>query len=201
MMYELATLTVTVGSTARATAAIGTDCAAGGGRLLGCFVADIGALNRIYVLRSFDDDAAQAAERERVLRSASPFGCAEFLTALTIDRYLPFPNLPPIEPGAFGAIYEIRSYVLKIGGLTPTLAGWAEALPARMAFSKMIVAMYTLDGAPRITHIWPYADLNQRAALRAEAVRRGIWPPKSTGWLTPEMQSSICLPADISPLH
>ncbi len=201
MIYELATLTITVGSAARAVAAIGADCAAGGGRLLGCFIAEIGALNRIFVLRGFADEAAQARERERVLRSASPFGCGDLLAAIAIDRYRPFPDIPPVEPGAYGAIYELRSYVLKIGGLTPTLAAWAEALPARMALSRMIVAMYTLDGAPRISHLWPYADLTQRAALRTEAVQRGIWPPKSTGWLTPEMHSTICLPADISPLH
>jgi hypothetical protein len=39
--------------------------------------------------------------------------------------------------------------------------------------------MYALDGAPRIIHIWPYASLDARAAIRNGSVSRGIWPPKN----------------------
>ena len=57
--YELATLSVAMGSAAKAAEAIAaypsdTDA---GGRLLGCWASDIGALNTIAVLRGFNDDA------------------------------------------------------------------------------------------------------------------------------------------------
>jgi hypothetical protein len=201
--YELATLSVGMGTTAKAAEAIQayTSDPAARGRLLGCWYSDIGALNQLAVLRGFEGDADLAAERDRTLKSSNPFGCAEFLHHLTLESMAPFPGLPPVEVGAFGPVYEIRSYVLKTGGLLPTFEGWAEKLPARTALSKLLVAMYGLDGAPRITHIWPWASTDQRAAVRAEAVRIGAWPPKSAVWLTPTMQSTIYLPTAISPLR
>lgn len=200
--YELATLSVAMGSApkvADGVAAFTADSGAGG-KLLGCWFSDIGALNKVAVLRSFANDAELARERDRTLRASNPFGAAEFLTRLELDDYAPFPNMPPVKTGAFGPVYEIRSYVLKTGGLAPTFEGWAEKLPARLAFSKLVVAMYALNGAPRITHIWPYKSTNERAGARAESVTQGAWPPKSAVWLTNEMTSEIYLPTAISPL-
>ena len=200
--YELATLSVGMGTAAKAAEAIAAYASetGAGGKLLGCWASDIGALNNIAVLRGFEDDTELLRERERTMRSSSPFGCAEFLTRMSLESYAPFPGLPPVETGAFGPVYEIRSYVLKTGGLAPTFEGWDEKLPARTEISKLVIAMYALDGVPRITHIWPYASVNDRTRLRAESVQRGTWPPKSAVWLTPEMQSTIYLPTAISPL-
>jgi hypothetical protein len=201
--YELATLSVAMGTAPKAAEAIAayTSESGAGGKLLGCWASDIGALNTIAVLRVFKDDAELARERDRTLKSSNPFGCADFLTRLSLDSYAPFPDLPPVETGEFGPVYEIRTYTLKTGGLTPTFEGWAEKLPARTGISKLLVAMYALDGVPRITHIWPYESTNERARLRAESVKLGTWPPKSAVWLTPEMQSTIYLPTAISPLR
>jgi hypothetical protein len=174
---------------------------AAGGKLLGCWTSDIGALNQIAILREFRDEAELLRERERTLRSSNPFGAAEHLLRLSLDAYAPFPGSKPVETGAFGPVYEIRSYVLKPGGLAPTFEGWAESLPGRTELSRLVVAMYALDGVPRITHIWPYASTNERASIRADSVKRGVWPPKSAVWLTPEMQSTIYLPTAISPLQ
>lgn len=198
--YELATLSIGLGMAPKAAEAIAAYAAAGGGSLLGCWASDIGPLNNIAVLRGFADDAELGLERDRTLRSSNPFGCADYLTRLSLDSYAPFPDLPPVEIGAFGPVYEIRSYILKTGGLSPTFEGWAEKLPARTAVSKLLVAMYALDGTPRITHIWPYASTNDRARLRAESVQKGTWPPKSSVWLSPEMHSAIYLPTAVSPL-
>ncbi len=201
--YELATLSIAMGTAAKAAEGIAafTSDADAGGRLLGCWVSDIGALNKLAVLRGFADDAELGRERERTLRSSNPFGCSAFLTRLSLQSYAPFPDLPPVETGAFGPVYEIRSYVLKSGGLVPTFEGWAERLPGRTGFSRLVLAMYGLDGTPRITHIWPYKSTEERAQIRAETVRQGVWPPKSAAWLTPEMETSIYLPTAISPLR
>jgi hypothetical protein len=198
--YELATLSIGLGMAPKAAEAIAAYAADGGGSLLGCWASDIGPLNNIAVLRGFADDAELGRERDRTLRTSNPFGCADYLTRLSLDSYAPFPDLPPVETGAFGPVYEIRSYILKTGGLSPTFEGWAEKLPARTAVSKLLIAMYALDGTPRITHIWPYASTNDRSRLRAESVQKGTWPPKSAVWLSPEMHSAIYLPTAVSPL-
>ena len=62
--------------------------------------------------------------------------------------------------------------------LPPTLARWEAAMPAREPMSHLVINMYALDGPPRITHIWPYAGVDERLAIRANSVTDGIWPPK-----------------------
>lgn len=200
--YELATLTTTIGAAPKISDAIRDFCTGSDakGHFLGAWATDLGNLNRVYVLRGFDDGHQAAAERQRTQLSANPFGAGEVLTALSLDTLKPFAHVPPVQPGQFGPIYEIRSYILKIGGLAPTLEGWAEALPPRLEVSPIIIAGYTIDGPQRITHIWPYASLAARSELRAEAVKRGIWPPKSASWLTSTMESNIALPLESSPL-
>jgi len=61
--------------------------------------------------------------------------------------------------------------------------------------------MYALEGAPRFTHIWPFASLDARAKARADSVAAGAWPPKNgPAWLTGDMRSTVALPAPFSPL-
>ncbi len=60
--------------------------------------------------------------------------------------------------------------------------------------------MYALDGAPRITHIWGFRSLEERAALRSRAYEAGIWPPKGGPDQIAEATSTIALPQGRSPL-
>ncbi len=203
MLYDISTLTLKLGTTAAAATAIEAYCREpeAQGQLLGCWFADIGTLNEVLVLRGYADEAALLAERRRTLLSSNPFGCADHLTHLEMHSYAPFPWMPDVQPGTFGPVYEIRSYELKTGGLQPTLDAWEKALPARTQISPCTIALYALDGLPRITHIWPTATLNDRSKARADAVQQGVWPPVGgPAWLMPNMKSGIYLPTAVSPL-
>ena len=101
-----------------------------------------------------------------------------------------------------GGIYEFRTYHLKPGGLPPTLAGWEKAIkPAREYTSHLVINMYALDGPPRITHIWGFESLEQRAALRAKFYAAGLWPPSGGPKQIVEATSTIALSEDSSPLR
>ena len=171
------------------------------GRLLGAWGPDIGALNKVILLRGFDSLADMMAERERALRSSNPFGCGEFLTGLAMESYKALDFMGPVETGTFGPFYELRSYRMKINGLMPTMEKWQAAVPERSAYSKLTIAMYGLDGALRLTQIWPYESVEARGKARAQSVADGKWPPKGgPDWLTPDMTSTIALPMAFSPL-
>jgi len=86
------------------------------GQLLGCWSSEIGALNQVTVLRCFADDAELQAERWRALSTQDVFGRGDVITELTFDSYAPFPFLPPVKPGKYGSIYEIRTYRLNLWG-------------------------------------------------------------------------------------
>ncbi|CAD5278205.1 NIPSNAP family containing protein [Bosea sp. 62] len=202
MRYEIATLTVRLGKAGAVVAAIDAALKApeAKGRLLGCWASEIGTLNQVILLRGFTDEAELLSERQRLLASGNPFGAGEDIAKLAFDSYAPFPFLPPVQPGKLGAVYEIRTYMLKHGGVPATIAAWQAAVPARVELSPLVIAMYALDGPPRFTHIWPFSSLDQRAAVRADSVAKGIWPPKGgPEWLTGEMYSTIALPTAISP--
>jgi hypothetical protein len=203
MLYELAKLTVRIGATPQAVAGIKSYVSEPGtkGKLLGCWFSDIGQLNQVAVLRSFADAEELKVERRRALGASDPFFCRDVLTHIELDSYAPFPDIPPIEPGRFGPIYEIRSYTLKPGGLAGTIARWSAALPKRRELSPNLVVMHTLEGPPRFTHIWPYPSLEQRAAIRAKSVSLGVWPPPGGAEFLAVMTNGIWLPTEISPLQ
>jgi len=199
--YELATLETAFGAAGKVAESAERWVTEGNGRLCGAWSTDIGALNRIIVLREFEDLASLYDERERALRSEDPFGCAAHLVSLSMDSYKKFDFMPKVEAGALGPVYEIRTYRLKVNGLVPTIDKWNIAVPERSAYSKLAAAMYALDGQPRITHIWPYASLEERSQMRAQSVNDGKWPPKGgPDWLTTDMVSQIALPLPFSPL-
>lgn len=201
-LYELATLDTVIFGTAGAAPGIETWTREGAGRLCGAWGTDIGTLNRIFVLRAFDDMAQMMAERERALRSDNPFGCLDQLVALNMESYRALDFLPPVAPGSFGPVYEFRTYRTRLNGLLPTMEKWARAVPPREAYSKLTVAMYGLDGAPRLTQIWPYESLAARSEARARSVADGVWPPKGgPDWLSPDMTSQIAQPLPFSPLQ
>lgn len=203
MIHEIATLRLAIGAMPAVLAGVEAHCAASdAATLLGCWTSEIGPLNEVYVLRGFDDVARLDDERRRLRDATAPFGGADGIRELTFESYAPFPFLPPITPGTYGNVYEIRTYRLKHGGVAPTLACWEAALPARTRLSPLVGAMVALDGPSRFTHLWPFESLNHRASIRAESVKQGIWPPKGgPAWLTGEMSSTIALPAAFSPLR
>lgn len=203
LYYEIATLKTVMFGAGKAAAGLEAWLKAqeARGKLLGAWFTDIGDLNDVYILRSFETLDAMMAERDRALLSDNPMGCMEFLRGLTFDSYKPFDFLPEVQPGSFGPLYEFRTYKTSLNGILQTQNKWRDAIPKRLEYSPLIIAMYGLDGAPRVTHIWPYASLEERSKVRAQSVADGNWPPKGgPDWLTPDMTSSIAMPMAFSPL-
>lgn len=207
MYYEIATMTLSFGTAAKAATAVQAYCQApeAGGELLGCWFSDIGTLNQMLVLRGFASLQALQSERTRTQHSANPLGCAEFATAFDYTSYEGFPWMQPVRPssetGITGPVYEIRTYGIKTGGVQPTIDLWEQAVPERNRISPCIAAMVALDGPLRFTNIWAYPSVDARGKARADAVAQGIWPPKGgPAWLTTDMVSTIALPTAVSPL-
>lgn len=202
--YEIATLQLAMGTTGKVLPAIEDFCRQSGskGKLLGAFATEVGTLNQVILLRGFDTASDLQAERQRTLNASNPFGASEFMSALTLASYIPFPFLKPVQTGEFGSVYELRSYVYKNGSLPHIFKAWEDGLPAREKISPLTIAMYSIDGRPRITHLWPYKNASERFDLRALAVSQGVWPPKGgPQLLTSDMSSALITPLPISPLR
>jgi len=97
-------------------------------------------------------------------------------------------------------IYEFRTYTLQVRTMPEFLKRFGEALPKRLELSPL-AACWTTEFGPlnQVIHVWAYKDTNERARIRAEAVKAGVWPPKVAEFIT-DMKSEILEPLPFSPL-
>ena len=203
MHYDVTIITVRPGAEQKALARLKeTLPTAAGDGLLACWCSDIGALNRILLIRAAPDITRIHAEREKILRSGNPFGVGEYIAATSMDTYVSFPFMQPMQAGQCGPVFEVRTYVLKPDGLAATIELWRKWVPGRTTLSPLLAAMHSITGTvTRFMHIWPYASVDERSRLRAKAVADKLWPPPGGPDHFTAMQSDIYLPADFSPMR
>lgn len=199
--YEIATVTVRPGTHPQALAVL-EKTLANDPSLLACWYCEIGALNRILIIRKSAEAGATIANRLAMLSARSPLGIGEFIADLSLDTYVSFDFMPPLQGGAVGPCFEVRSYGLRPDGLAPTIELWRKAVPARARVSPLLAAMVAVTGgAIRFLHIWPYKSFDERTRLRAKAVADGVWPPPGGPGYLISQQADIYLPAAFSPLR
>lgn len=198
--YDVTIVTVRPGTHPQALAVLGKTLA-DDRNLLACWYSDIGAVNQILIIRKPADALATLDARFAALSAPNPLGISEYIVAMAMDTYVAFDFIPPLRPGEFGPCYEVRSYVLKPGGLKPTMEAWRKAVPGRMKISPVLAAMTSVTGAvTRFLHIWPYKSFDERARLRAKAAADGVWPPPGGPGHLVSQQVDIYLPAPFSPM-
>lgn len=172
------------------------------GELLGCWRTDLGALGRIIALREFDTLDTLMAERDRADMSPCPLGAAPETGLVSSESHKLFPFLLPVRPGQRGGVSEFRTYRFRPGDLLPTLRSWEVALERARAYADHLVAnLSAIDGAQRITHVWAFDSLKQRARLRADAYAAGVWPPPGGPENIVGATLTIGLPETFSPLR
>jgi hypothetical protein len=203
MHYDVTIITVRPGTHPEALVRLGETLPyAVGGELLACWYSEIGALNQILLIRAAPDIMPIRADREGILRTANPFGIGDYIVGMSMDTYVSFPFLPPMQVGQYGPVFEVRTYVLKPDGLPATLELWRKWAPGRASLSPILAAMHSVTGpVTRFMHIWSYADLNERTRLRAKAVAEKLWPPPGGPDHLATMQSDIYLAAEFSPIR
>jgi hypothetical protein len=96
-------------------------------------------------------------------------------------------------------IYEIRTYQLKPGSLAEVEKRFGEAYEYRRKYSPLTAFLHTEVGPlNEIVHIWHYADLAERARVRAEAAKDANWPPKIQEFIQ-HMQAELLTPFSFVP--
>jgi len=61
--------------------------------------------------------------------------------------------------------------------------------------------MYSLDGPPRITHVWLYSGHDARLVIRRASYAEGVWSPAVAPEQIAEAVSTIAVPVGWSPLR
>ncbi|MFC1407352.1 MULTISPECIES: NIPSNAP family protein [Streptacidiphilus] len=206
MLVELRTLQLKIaaGPTVAASFAEALPARTALSPLAGFFATEVGTLNQVIQLWPYQN----AAERESVLARAEnlpqwPPEIDEQVIEEQVRLLEPLPFSPPLEPGEFGAIYEIRTYTYGVGFMPEVIERWAEKIPERRKLSPFIGAYRTTTGRrDQLVHVWAYQDAAERQRIRARAIETGAWPPNThaEGMLL-RQENILTIPAAFSPLR
>ena len=171
--------------------------------LAGFWHTEVGALNQIIHMWPYADlNERQRIRAEAVKAGVWPPPIGEFIDSMESKILIPAPFSPPLAPRKLGGLYEIRTYVYKPGSIPKVIDRWSGAIAERVKLSPLVGAWYTeLGTLNQWVHIWAYKDAGERERIRAEALKRGIWPPPGGGDLLLKQENVLAVPAAFSPLQ
>ena len=211
MIYELRTYTAkpgTIAAIVKANAEVGRPIRGDNyGKLEGYWHTDIGPVNQVMHLWSFED----LVERDRLraeLAALDAWGqeygplVRPHLVKQSIRFLKAARDMNP--PGDDGNFYEFRNYRLKPGTAGAWIDNVMKAMPLREKYSQN-VAMWTTEAPDpnEVCHLWVYKDLAHRAKARADSAADGELGEilKSARPLIEEQHSTLIWPASFSPLR
>lgn len=211
MIYELRTYTTPPGMApqlAKYSSEIGRPIRGDDyGKLEGYWLTEIGPLNQVMHLWSYEDlndrQAKRAALgqntrwRDEFLPKAGPL-------ILRQDIRLLDPVRPLAPASSNGNVYEYRYYRCKTGKAAEFAKNLKEGMTARERHSKNVGLWISIAGQPNeVSHLWVYESLNHRAEARAAATADPDWRAvlAKNGPLLEEMSSIVMIPTDSSPMQ
>jgi NIPSNAP len=209
-VYELRTYSLkpgAVGEMLKAAATVEQDIRKNAfGKLEGYWSTDIGPLNQVMHLWSFNDSNERAqlqAELAKDKRWATEY--APLVGPLIVRQEIRLLKgvVGPVAPASTENVYEFRNYRVKTGAVSQWIDAFLAGLPGRERHSKIVGLWHTDTGEPNeVCHIWAFPSLNARAEARNNALNEPEWKEfLATGSpLLEEMHSTIMLPAPHSPL-
>jgi len=167
---------------------------------------EIGPLNQVIHVWPYDDMQHRAAVRAAMAQDPDlqrlPGG-RDFIVAQESEIMTPAPFMHLLGSRDYGTgnVYEMRTYTFGPGDIAKVIDAWGKAIDEREKFSPL-AACWTSEvgGLNKFVHTWVYKDLNQRAQVREQARKAGVWPPQ-TGVRPIRQENRILLPAAFSPVR
>ena len=164
------------------------------------FHTEVGPLNHIIHIWPYDDLQHRTRVRSQPIPNWPP-KIQEFILEMESRIFIPAPFSPAFTHRQLGNLYEIRLYTMLPGSAPTVVERWAEKIEGRVKLSPLAAAGHTdLGPLNQWIHIWPYKDANERARIREEALKSGVWPP-ATRALFVKQENMLVVPAAFSPLR
>lgn len=211
MLHELRTYTFRAGQAAVAAKNSGTvarDIRGDEyGKLEGYWLPEVGPLNQVMHLWSYDSFAHREERRQALAKNER--WSKEYLPLmrpiiLRQDIRLLNPIIGPVAPTEAHNLYEFRYYRLQVGAMKRWVDLFTKALTVREKYSKIVGLWTTEAGQPNeVCHIWGYKDFETRMKARNGAAQDPEWQAflKEGGPLIEEMNNVLMLPSAHSPLQ
>jgi hypothetical protein len=205
MIYEIRTYTLKPGTTPEFEKRFEASLA---GRLKYSELAafwhtEVGPLNQVIHVWPYEDLQQRTDIRAKASQEPNwPPQSSELILNMQSEIFIPAPFSPKLGGGQkLGNIYEMRIYQYQPGSIPTVIERWGEALQGgRLGLSPIAACMSSEIGQLNAwIHIWPYADLNERARIRAESRNLSTWPPSTREFLAGQ-QTKMLIPASFSPM-
>ena len=165
---------------------------------------EFGPLNQVIHVWPYESVEERNRIREEAVKDPDwpPKNDPDMYVNMESEIYTPAPFMRPLGGDQeLGNIYEMRVYTYKPGSMPEVINRWAAAVPHREEYSPLAAAMSSEIGdLNKWIHIWPYKDLNDRAKVRAEALKNPNWPPQTREFLV-KQENKLMVPASFSPMH
>jgi hypothetical protein len=171
--------------------------------LAACWHTEVGPLNEIIDVWAYRDLADLCRVRAEAAKDPNwPPKIQEFLMNVQSEVIVPFPSTKDLLPGKIGPVFEVRHYTIKPAMLPDLIDLWESKIAERTKMSSLALAGHVEFGqANKYYHVWAYGSMEQRAAIRAEAFDKGIWPPMGGGEIIMTQSNKICVPSSFSPVQ
>ena len=172
----------------------------------GYWISEFGRLNQVWHLWRYNSYAQREELRAKLSQNSDWTDkyvavIKEWVKRQDIRILNPHSEFAP--PEVDGNIYEYRYYRTSVGGATPWLNLFKEALPHREKYSKLVGLWHTEAGQPNeVSHLWVYPNLAARAEARAGSSQDEGWRAflKMGGPYLMEMNNVLLQPTNYSPL-
>ena len=164
---------------------------------------DVGTLNQVIHVWPYENLEHRSDVRTRAAQEPGwPPKAQDLLLSMKSEIFIPAPFSPKLGGGQkLGSIYEMRIYQYQPGAIPAVIERWREALQGgRLNLSPLAACMSSEIGQLNVwVHIWPYADLKERARIREESLKLSTWPPRTREFLVTQ-ENKILIPASFSPM-
>ncbi len=211
MLYELRTYTARAGGVPKilkANEEVGRPVRGDDyGKLEGYWYTDIGPLNQVMHLWSYEDMAERDAKRAELgklegwtkeyIPLIRPLIVKQELRFMQAHREL----TAPAEGGNF---YEFRNYRVLPGKAGEFMERFVDVMPTREKYSKNLCAWITQAPDPNeVCHLWAYKDSTERKQARDGVMNETAWQEYGAAvqQILVEMHSTMMWPSSFSPLQ
>lgn len=171
------------------------------GTLAAAWRTDLGPQNEVICVWAHEDLDRIGRDGSGVARRHEwPSNAGDLVLDVKVELFCAAPFSPRLGDGKHrGNIYEMRIYQCQPGSIPTMIERWGKALTAgRQDLSPIAACMFSEIGALNVwMHVWPYANLAERARIRTEARKLPNWPPNTREFVVSQ-QNKILKPISIS---
>jgi hypothetical protein len=193
-MVLLRTLTLKPGSVPKFFDSFNASEDYAGSALAGLWRTEVGVLNQI--IQIWDMKSIDAFQK-------SPIIALEEVLHEEVKILSPLPFSPPLLPGRFGRIYEMRTYTYRGADNESLIRAWEQKIGERRKLSPFIGAWSRImKDQIEWVHIWAYEDAAVRQDIREKAQSLGLWPPqRHPSVVLLKQENCLLVPAESSKLR